>query len=109
MPGAARPDVSEQPPVTGSPDPIYSQQANEVLDKLEADPALVTLWNGLCDALDLITDKPGSAEARREALRTAAGTAVWRVIVRASGEPDDWYILWHTNGDQVLIDHIGIL
>lgn len=93
------------------PEPvIYSRQANETLDKIEADPEATALWNALCDALDLIIDHPDSAQARRAGLRTAAGTTVWHVTVRAPRETDDWSILWHHNdAGQILIAYIGAL
>jgi plasmid stabilization system protein ParE len=93
------------------PDPVvYSRQASETLDKIEADPEASHLWNALCDALDLIIDHPDSAQARRAALRTAAGTTVWYVTVRAPRETDDWMVLWqHNEADQILIAYIGTL
>lgn len=49
---------------------VYSRQAGEAPDKIEADPVATALWNALCDALDLIIDHPDSAPTRRAALRT---------------------------------------
>lgn len=93
-----------EPPV------FYAHQADETLDRLEADPAATALWNAVCDALDLIIDHPDSAPARREALRTTAGTTVWHVPVHAPREADDWAILWHrTDAGQILIAYIGTL
>lgn len=87
-------------------EPLYSNQALKALDQVENDPLADALWNALCDAIDLITDHPGSAAARRIALRTVAGTAVWQVSVRTRA--DDWRILWHqTENDEVLIAFIG--
>lgn len=93
------------------PEPVvYSRQASETLDKIEADPETTALWNALCGTLDLIIDHPDSAQARRAALRTAAGTTVWHVTVRAAPETDDWAILWHHNdAGQILIAYIGTL
>lgn len=88
----------------------YSGQAADALDKVEADPGAVELWNALCDALDLIIDHPDSAPARRDALRTTAGTTVWRGTVRVPRETDDWAILWHHDETgRILIAFIGRL
>ncbi len=94
------------------PEPVvyYSEQAAEALDKIEADPGSVDLWNALCDGLDLIVDHPDSAPARRNALRTATGTTVWRVVIRVPRETDDWTILWHQDDTgRILIAFIGRL
>lgn len=88
---------------------IYSRQASEALDKLES-AASDALWNALCDAIDLIFDHPGSAEARREGLRTEGGRSVWRIRVRAAGEADDWFILWQEDkAGSPVIAYIGVL
>lgn len=94
------------------PEPVvyYSGQAAETLDKIEADPGAVDLWNALCDTLDLIIDHPDSAPARRDALRTATGTTVWRVTVRVPRETGDWAVLWHHDKTgRILIAFIGRL
>lgn len=96
--------------MTGPAPVIYSPQAAQTLDGLEADPGSVDLWNALCDALDLIIDHPDSAPARRTALKTTAGTTVWHVSVRVPREADDWAILWHQDDTgQILIAYIGTL
>lgn len=88
----------------------YSDQAAETLDKVEADPGSLDLWNALCDTLELIIDHPDSAPARRDALRTATGTTVWRVTVRVPRETDDWTVLWHHDETgRILIAFIGQL
>jgi hypothetical protein len=87
----------------------YSQQASAALDRLET-TASDPLWNAICGAIDLIFDHPGSAEARRESLRTENKTAVWRVTVRVPGEDDDWVILWQGDGSETpVIAYIGHL
>ncbi|MGH3504798.1 MAG: hypothetical protein ACRDQA_28470 [Nocardioidaceae bacterium] len=89
---------------------VYSRQAGEALDKIEADPEATALWNALCDALDLIIDYPDSAQARRASLRTSTGTTVWHVTVRAPREADDWAVLWQRGpSGQILIAYIGTL
>jgi hypothetical protein len=96
--------------MTGGPGPLYSPQAAAALDKLEADAAAGDLWNAVCDALDLILDRPGSAQARREALHTAAGTTIWKVPVRAPRETDDWVVLWaYGEHGRILITYTGVL
>ena len=94
------------------PEPVvyYSGQAVEAVDKIEADPEALDLWNGICDCLDLILDHPDSAPARRDALRTATGTTVWRVTVRVPCEVDIWAILWHQDDTgRILIAFVGRL
>lgn len=92
------------------PDVGYSAQASEALDKVEADAESMELWNALCDALDLIIDHPGSAAARRHSLRTAAGTTVWRVVVRVPRGDDEWSILWLRGpAGRTLIAFVGVL
>jgi len=88
----------------------YSRSAGEALDKIEADPDSGQLWNAICDAIELVADHPESAAARRQALRTAAGTTVWKVSVRAPQETADWMILWSMDDKgRVLVAYIGTL
>lgn len=97
--------------MSDSPELVYSRQAAEALDKIEADPTSTELWNAVCDTLDLIADHPDRAEARREALRTIVGTTVWKVNIRVPRETEDWLILWtyDDDGGRLLIAYIGTL
>jgi hypothetical protein len=89
------------------PNVVYSPQAAAILDKLADNAADRPLWNAVCDALDVILDDPGSAQARRAALRTAVGTTVWKVPVRTV---DDWVVLWFPGDDgTVCVAYIGSL
>jgi hypothetical protein len=92
------------------PSPSFSQQASAALDRLAAGIASDALWNAICDALYLIRDKPGSADARREAVRTDSGRNLWKLQVRVPGEIDDWVILWEPGKDgAIIIAYIGVL
>jgi hypothetical protein len=96
--------------LSDTPDVVYSRQAYDALDRIESDPESASLWNALCDALDVIIEQPNSAAARRDALRTSIGTTVWRVSVRAPRETDDWMVLWHRDdAGRVLIAYVGTL
>ena len=65
------------------------------------------LWERLCDAIDLIVDRPDSREARAEELRGREGKAVWKVDV--FDRTDDWAILWHRDpAGAVVIAWIGL-
>ena len=90
-------------------DPRYSPQAAEQLDRLAADPATGSLYDAVCDAIDLICDHPRSAEARRESLRTQAGNTVWRVPVRYFRDEESWLLLWQPLGEEALIACIGTM
>ena len=83
-------------------EPIYSAAAAEVVSHLE-DGQDRALLNAVADAIDLVCDHGDTAEARREQLRTSAGTAVWKVTIRGSA---GWVLLWSPSGTEALIHHI---
>jgi hypothetical protein len=87
-------------------EPVYSEQAAEVLGRLAAGSDS-RLNDAVCDAIDLICDHGDTAAARREQMRTAQGTPVWKVSVRATS--DDWVVLWWPVGDDAQIYYIGAL
>lgn len=72
-------------------DPNYSTQASAAFDKLQRDDD-PDLLNAGCDTIDLICDRPGDRRARSEQLRTAAGTPIWKISIRA--RHDFWVLLW---------------
>jgi hypothetical protein len=87
-------------------DPVYSDQADAALATL-ADGVDLRLYDAVCDAIDLICDHGDSAEARREQLRTVAGSTVWKVAVRTRHQ--GWVVLWWPVEDKALIAYIGHL
>ncbi len=88
-------------------EPVYSPDVAKILDQIDDDPTRTALWNAICDAIDLICDHSGSAQARRHALRTTAGNTLWSVPVRYWAEDNDWVVLWRPRGDHALIAYIG--
>ena len=86
---------------------ILSPEAERTLGALEEDPANDRLVDAIWDVIDLIIDKPGSAEARRRALRTPGGHSVWLVPVPARRDDQLWVILWQPREDDALIAYIG--
>jgi hypothetical protein len=87
-------------------EPVYSRQAIVALDRLAAGSD-DELHDAVCDAIDLICDHGDSAEARREQLRTASGTPLWKVAVRT--RHDDWVVLWWPDGTDAQVYFIGDL
>ncbi len=86
---------------------FFSPEADQVLDELERDDSKDTLVNAIWDILDLITEKPGSAQARHRALRTTGGHSVWLVPVRGLYEDKAWVVLWQPRDEDALIAYIG--
>jgi len=65
------------------------------------------MYEAVRDALDLICDHGDTAAARREQLRTANGSPVWKVSLRT--RHDDWVVLWWPVDDDAQIYCIGPL
>jgi hypothetical protein len=86
---------------------VFSPEADRILAELEQDPSKNTLVDAIWDVLDLIIEKPGSAQARYRALRTAAGHSVWLVPVHGLYEDDAWVVLWQPRNEDALIAYIG--
>jgi hypothetical protein len=86
---------------------LFSPEAGEVLDELEKDASNTELVDAIWDVLDLITEHPGSAQARHRALRTTGGHSVWLVPVRGQYDEEVWVVLWQPRDDDVLIAYIG--
>lgn len=85
----------------------FSADASSVLDDLEKDPANERFVDAVWEAIDLITERPDTATARRRALRTAAGHSVWLVPIHLRHNDELWIILWQPRGDDALIAYIG--
>lgn len=68
---------------------LFSEQADDALTRLEADPSRALLTGRLHPALDLLEADPGSAACRR---RRYALIDLWGMTVTADGE--DLLILW---------------
>lgn len=88
-------------------EPVYAEHVDLILNKIEADPSRWALWNAICDTIDLICDRPDTAEARREVLRLPSGTTVWQVPIHCYIEDDNWVLLWHRDHDDAVILYIG--
>ena len=86
---------------------LFSSAAGDVLDELEKDDSNDRLVDAIWDALDLIREHPGSAQARNRGLRTAGGHSVWLVPVRGLYSDEAWVVLWQPRGDDALIAYIG--
>jgi len=86
---------------------LFSPEAEEVLDELERDASKNLLVDAIWDVLDLIIEKPGSAQARHRALRTTGGHSVWLVPVHGLYEDEVWVVLWQPRNDDALIAYIG--
>lgn len=86
---------------------IFSAESSRVLDELEKDANGGHLLESIWSAIDLITDNPDSASARRRALRTPGGHTIWLVPIPTHVEGEQWVILWQPRGDDILIPYIG--
>ena len=86
---------------------LFSPEAAEVLDELERDASNHLLVDAIWDVLDLIIEKPGSAQARYRALRTTGGHSVWLVPVYGRHEDEVWVVLWQPRNDDALIAYVG--
>lgn len=85
----------------------YSPDAERVLDELEEDPANDRLVDAIWDTIDLITEHPESASARRRSLRSVKGHSMWLVPVPNRHPENPWVVLWQPRGDEALIAYIG--
>jgi hypothetical protein len=78
----------------------FEKEAAGALDRLQAD-ASDRLWERICDAIDMIIDRPDSREARAEELRGRDDKAVWKVD--AFDRDGDWAILWHLDNEGLVV------
>jgi hypothetical protein len=91
----------------GAVELLFSPEAGDVLGELEKDDSNVGLVDAIWDALDLISEHPGSAQAGHRSLRTAGGHSVWLVPVRGVYQDEVWVVLWQPRRDDALIAYIG--
>ena len=87
--------------------PRFSPDAERILDELEKEPANEQFIDAIWDTIDLITEQPESAAARRRALRTTSGHSIWLVPVSLRHNEELWVILWQPRDDDALIAYIG--
>jgi hypothetical protein len=87
--------------------PLFSPEAADTLAQLERDAANERFVDAIWDVIDLITEHPGSAQARRRALRTPKGHSIWLVPVPSLHDDKVWVVLWQPHDDDVLIAYIG--
>lgn len=89
-------------------EPSYRPQVVQILDEIEEDPDRRPLWNAICDAIDLVCDRPTSEDAKREAVRHVFDIdAVWQVPIRCYIEDENWVMLWYPDGKDAVILYIG--
>jgi hypothetical protein len=86
---------------------VFSPDAGKVLDELEKDESKNRLVDAIWDAIDFITEHPGSARAHHRGLRTEKGYPVWLVPVRGLYDGEAWVVLWQPSDDAALIAYIG--
>lgn len=86
---------------------VFSPDAGDVLDELEKDESKGHLVDAIWDAIDFITEHPGSARAHHRALRTVGGHSVWLVPVRGRYDDEAWVVLWQPSDGDALIAYIG--
>lgn len=80
----------------------FSPEADDQLNRLEADPARSRLAARINQALDHLEADPGDARNRRRRVNTLG---VWGIAVVV--DDDEWLILWEPlDGDEVLVHHI---
>jgi hypothetical protein len=86
---------------------LFSPEASEVLDVLEKDSSNTRFVDAIWAVLDVITEHPGSAQARHRSLRTAGGHTVWLVPVRGLYDDESWVVLWQPRDDDALVAYLG--
>jgi hypothetical protein len=86
---------------------LFSPEASEVLDVLEKDSSNTRFVDAIWDVLDVITEHPGSAQARHRSLRTAGGHTVWLVPVHGLYDDEAWVVLWQPRDDDALVAYLG--
>ena len=78
----------------------FSPEANELLDRLEADPSQLRLAGRLNSALDRLEADPGAAENRRRRFHTLD---LWGIPVVCDDE--EWLILWELMDETTILVH----
>jgi hypothetical protein len=86
--------------------PRYKPLVERVLDQIDHDEKRVALWNAVADAIDLVCDEPGSAQARHERVDfPERGMVLFKVPIRTRDE--DWMLLWHQYEDEAVFEYLG--
>ena len=80
---------------------VFSPEADEVLNRIEADEAQRICVGRLNTALDILEADPGDARNRRRRFQTIG---LWGVPV-VCGD-DEWLILWEQQDDTIVVHHI---
>jgi hypothetical protein len=68
---------------------VFSEQADDMLDELEATPTRVNLLGRINSALDLLESDPTDIRCRR---RRFQNIGCWAISVEA--DTNEWLILW---------------
>ena len=88
-------------------EPVYGEGVPEQLDRVEHDTGRRALWNAIVDAIDLVCERPDSAEAHRYALSFSGDRKAWRVPVRCRVEDEDWVLVWFPDPPDAVILYVG--
>jgi hypothetical protein len=88
-------------------EPLFSPDAESVLNELEKDPANDDFVDAIWDVIDFVASEPGSKFARRRALRTVKGHSVWLIPVQMKYHDEQWIVLWQAREASALIAYIG--
>jgi hypothetical protein len=87
-------------------DLAYSEDADDVLTRLEADPLAARLLQRVVRELDSIARDPGSRRSRRRSMARPGQGPLWLVPIPGD---DDWVIAWEEFGpDEGVIQYIGL-
>lgn len=85
----------------------YGEGVEEQLDTVENDDSRTRLWNAICETLDLILDKPDSADTRAHSMRVSAGGTAWRVQIPEFSQDQNWSVIWSRDGDEIVFLYVG--
>lgn len=80
---------------------VFSPEADEVLNRMEADETQRACAGRLNSALDILEADPGDARNRRRRFQTIG---LWGIPV-VCGD-DEWLILWEAQEDMTVVHHI---
>lgn len=80
---------------------VFSPEADEVLNRMEADETQRVCAGRLNSALDILEADPGDARNRRRRFQTIG---LWGIPV-VCGD-DEWLILWEAQEDMTVVHHI---
>ena len=85
-------------------EPVYEPDAAATLDEIEKDDNRWELWNAICDAIDLVCERPDSTWARLRTNRLRGGRLVHEVAIQSA---DNWILLWSPREGEALIAYVG--